>query len=163
MDASARLLGLVRLYENMDGSEPGFEDMASGAVTGSVVASAQTPRPRVTAAEPAPAPAASPFADSPPVRAASAWVRARVVRLPHLTCTVFASQAAAPAPAPAAAAAPAAAPSPAPVSGGASRWVTKFTTLPEDMVIGPVTDPVALADGGFSDTVTEAARAESDR
>lgn len=69
VDASARLLGLVRLFENMDGSEPNFEDMASGAVTGSVVASAQTPRPRSAAAAPEPAPAASPFADPAPVRA----------------------------------------------------------------------------------------------
>lgn len=135
MDASSRLLGLVRLYEQPDGSAPGFEDLSGNGITGSVVVSAQTPRAAAAAPAPAPVPAASPFAAAPAPTA----------------------------PTPVAAA-PSPAPSAAPRSGsGASRWLSHLTQLPEEYVVGPTTDPKALADGGFSDVVSDAARAESDR
>ena len=149
MDASSRLLGLVRLYEQPDGSAPGFEDLSGNGITGSVVVSAQTPRAAAAAPAPAPVPAASPFAAAPaPFAAAPA---------------PFAAAPAPTAPTPVAAA-PSPAPSAAPRSGsGASRWLSHLTQLPEEYVVGPTTDPKALADGGFSDVVSDAARAESDR
>lgn len=128
-DAASRLLGLVRLHEQLDGSQPGMQDMTGLGMAGSVVASAQTPRPRQASSGTETPSGGDLFGDA--AGDASAAV------LPP--------------------------PGPPPVVGGASRWVKQFTKLPKDMVIGPVTDPKALADGGFSDQVTPEAMAESDR